>query len=489
MTVTSSLPRLDGQLLAKGSPGYEEARCRNFAVNAHGKRTTTKNENTAPSYIALCQSVGDVQACIQFAMAQDLTVTVRTGGHNWFGCYLRENAFLIDMSHFNALEIDAEAGTATVGPAVVGNDLNEAAAKSGLCFSSGHCVGVPLGGFLLGGGVGWFQPYFGYAAEHIEQVTLVDPQGNLLVVSDNDKDDDDWMWMVRGSASAFPGVVVEFKIRLAKVPAIIRLKMDFFPVESYSKIIHFLNDYYRNEEKEGSDTKNLELTINLASTPPPLADVLKVPKVVMVIQTWRADSEEQFQEQVAPLALDKFPVKPLLPESSSSFQDMTFAGLSQMLSGAYPPGQTYIARVLFHESQSFDNVNWENVQESFMQKAPMGLSHCMVVWSPKRLASKPGCYGKYSATGFTSLTLGICDGQGGEEVEAAASCSALEYVEVMMGHLEKYTCKYDPLEYPLNKDTFEGTFPDGVAEKLKSLRAKVDPQHLFFDPSIAEPSH
>ena len=299
------------------------------------------------------------KACVTFAKSENLTVTVRTGGHNWFGCFLRKDVFLIDMAQFASLDIDAAAKVATIGPAVVGTTLNEAAAKHGLCFPSGHCVGVPMGGYLLGGGMGWFLPYYGLAAEYLDQVTVVTPQGNVVTAN---KEGDDWLWMARGSASLFSGVVVEYKIRLSPLPKVVRFKMDLFPVESYDTLLQFLNEYIASHP---DDSKKLELTVNLACTPPPLVEVVKVTKLVMVMQTWQADSEDDLQKQVAPLLLDKFPLQPLLP---GEFQDYSFSGLSELLGPAYPHGQHWIGRALLYESKTFSEIAWGDVQQQFVHR-------------------------------------------------------------------------------------------------------------------------
>ena len=363
LKMATDLPNLKGQLYIRGGPEYEENRCRNFARNAHNRDNNTKEkDNHQPAYIAVCEVVEDVQASIKFAQSNNLTVTVRTGGHNWFGCFLRNDVFLIDMQKFNQLNIDSSSSIARAGPAVVGTDLNDKAEVHGLCFPSGHCPGVPIGGFLLGGGYGWFFPYYGYAAEYIEEVTLVTPKGEIVTA----KEGDDWLWMARGSASAFPGVVVEYKLRLAPLPKIIRMKTEFFPIVSYETVVRFANEYIT---KHSGESQKLELTVNLASTPPPMAEVVKAPKVFMVTQTWMADSEEDFHNQVAPLMTDKFPVKPLV---AGEFQDFSsFSGLSSILGPAYPSGQHWISRALEYRANTFQDVAWENVQQEFVDKAPL----------------------------------------------------------------------------------------------------------------------
>jgi len=400
------------------------------------------------------------------------------------------------VSLLNKCDVNVDERTATVGPACDGDVLNAAASQHGnLCFPSGHCVGVPLGGFLLGGGLGWYFPHYGYAAEHILQVTLVDAQGNLVVA--NDQNQEDWMWLARGSASMFPGVVVEFKVLLHPKPTLIRSRTSFFPVDRYPLIVRKFHEHATGAGGNYSD--KLELTLNLASTPPPLAEAagIKDPKLVMVIETWMAESEDEFQQLTkrfwGDMAMDgDLASLALLPLSSLGYEEFdSFQGLSKMLAPAFPPGQHWICRALMYDSSAIDlttqsssagsDIDLDAVTKTFVEEAPLGLSHAMLAWCPKRQTTKPGCYGKYCSKGFVVLVLGVHDGKGDHGQQAQ------QYVDSMMKVLDdddnnnERVWKYDALEHPLNRDTFHKSF-DGkeTREKLLQLREEVDPERLFF---------
>jgi len=380
---------------------------------------------------------------------------------------------LIDMGQFRSLEIDAATETCTVGPAVLGQDLNEAASKYGLCFSAGHCVGVPLGGFLLGGGFGWFFPYFGYAAEHILEATIVRPDGEVITCSD--ENNVDWMYLVRGSASGFPGVVVSFKLRLAKLPKIVRSKTDIYPMEELANLVRTLDAHIQNHPKL---VQKCELNLSLACTPPPLAQAIKPSKIVMLGFTCFADTEEEFQSMVEPIAKLPGLGEPCLV---GKFEDKSFKELSDMLEPAYPPGQKWIARALCYESRKMHEINWETVQVTFQEMAPLGLSHLLLFWAPERLAATPGCYGKYSCKGFATLIMGVHSPN--EDASPAQT-----YVDSMMQLLDPHVWKYDVLEHPLNEETFHKMYLE-ESEKVLRLCNTFDPKRIFFDPSTAKPSH
>jgi hypothetical protein len=89
--------KIDGTLLYKPSgdndddadaaTAYEHSRTRNFAVHAHYSNRNSKS--SSPALIAQVASVSDIQKCAsRIRQGKNLSVTVRSGGHNWFGCYL-----------------------------------------------------------------------------------------------------------------------------------------------------------------------------------------------------------------------------------------------------------------------------------------------------------------------------------------------------------------------------------------------------------------
>lgn len=130
---------INGDVLERGDEAYEALRQKNFSMNTHCR------DNTSPACIVKPITIVDVQDSVKYAKEQNMKVVVRTGGHNWFGCFLRQDTMLIDMSNFNSMDIDIDAQTAIVGPNCQGVDINNAVVDKGLCFSCGHCVGVPVG--------------------------------------------------------------------------------------------------------------------------------------------------------------------------------------------------------------------------------------------------------------------------------------------------------------------------------------------------------
>lgn len=302
------------------------------------------------------------------------------------------------------------------------------------------------------------------------EVTVVDSQGNVIVA--NDTENTDWIWLARGSASLFPGVVVSFKIDLLPLPKILRTKSTVYEIEEYTTVVNELNDFVAKHPSPKS-----ELTIALVTTPPPLMEVLNVPKVLIVIETWHAETEEEFQSMIEPFG-KAFSTKPLLPGEFETYS--SFKGLSEMLAPAFPPGQHWVVRVLMYETEAFGKIQWDHVGKKFIDKAPLGLSRLTMAWNGEWSVKRPGCYGKHMSKGFFCLLIGVH----GPDEDAS---SAKGYVDSMMQTLDCHVRNYDPLAHPVNEETFHKAFDDAMT--ITEVRNKCDPIHLFFDPSSAKPSH
>jgi FAD/FMN-containing dehydrogenase len=134
----------DGRLLRRGEPDYESARL--------GAVWNERKPDRYPAAIVLATSDRDVVAAVKLAIAEQLRISIRSGGHSWVGNGVRDDVLLIDLSELRGVEVDAAARTAAVRPATRGPELLEALAEYGLFFPTGHASTVGIGGFALGGG-------------------------------------------------------------------------------------------------------------------------------------------------------------------------------------------------------------------------------------------------------------------------------------------------------------------------------------------------
>ena len=141
------VPRLDGSVVRRGEENYETWR---RSMIWHKDKP-----DRFPDMIAQATSVDDVKRVVRYAADNNMKVAMRSGGHNATGASLRDNGIVLDVSSLVDITIDTETQIARVGTGTRSVALTADAATKGLAFNGPHCPTVALGGFVLGGGIGW----------------------------------------------------------------------------------------------------------------------------------------------------------------------------------------------------------------------------------------------------------------------------------------------------------------------------------------------
>lgn len=205
MTLTSLA--VDGDIVRRGDAEYESHRRVGWS---------SRIPDRYPEAIVLATSVADVVAVVDQARQEGVRVAIRSRGHHWTATSLRDGGVLLDLSQLAGVEVDAERRTASVGPGVRGADLSAALAPHGLAFPVGHCADVPMGGFLLSGGLGLNWGKWKPACFSVDAVEVVTADGRVVVA--DEANEPDLLWLARGSGPGFPGVVTRFDLALHPLP-------------------------------------------------------------------------------------------------------------------------------------------------------------------------------------------------------------------------------------------------------------------------------
>jgi FAD/FMN-containing dehydrogenase len=216
----------EGQLLRRGEPGYEEARL--------GAVWNSRKPSRHPDCIFRAASAEAVAWAVRLAISEGLQVSVRSGGHSWYGNSVRDGGLLIDLSQLCDVSIDPQAKTAAVGPALTGRAFDAALAAHDLCFPIGHCGTVGIGGFVLGGGYGWNSRVYGPACLSLRAVDVVLANGEL--VHADDASHPDLLWAARGAGPGFFGVVTRFYLQVYPRPRVTRIGQ-VYPLELHDEVI------------------------------------------------------------------------------------------------------------------------------------------------------------------------------------------------------------------------------------------------------------
>lgn len=211
------------RILHRDDPDYEAARRESiWARNVPGRR---------PDRIVRARTVDDVVAAVREAARRGEPVGIKGSGHSYAATFLRDGGTLLDVSALAWARLDGVDGahasrtrpgagdgaTAHVGPGIVSADLAAALNAAGRAFPGGHHASVGIGGFLLGGGMGWNGRTWGeFACFGVEAVDVVTADGELKTI--DPERDPELFWAARGAGSGFPAVAVGFRLATRPLP-------------------------------------------------------------------------------------------------------------------------------------------------------------------------------------------------------------------------------------------------------------------------------
>ncbi len=276
------------QLITRDAPDYE--------VWRQSMPWQMRKPARYPAAIMRPTTAAEVSDAVRFARREGLQVTTRSGGHHVWGSVLRDDGLLVDMSRFREVTVNAADGTATVGPAVWSDRLARELAAENLAFPVAHCATVPMGGYLMGGGLGINGDEWGpLACFSVVGADIVTADGERVTASADQNQD--LFWAVRGAGHGFFGIVTAYKLKLYPLPNAIRVNAYIYPVERLAELGEWLR------EAAAAGLRKTELLVLLLENPDadPAAPAAER-KLCVVRPAVFADSESEAERILQPLA-------------------------------------------------------------------------------------------------------------------------------------------------------------------------------------------
>ena len=192
-----------------------------------------------PQVIARPRSSTEVQQLVRRAATDRHRISIRSGGHDYHGACLRDGGMLIDLGSLNAVNVEAGKGEAWAGPGSTNLMLVRSAHSRGFAFPTGHSSSVGLGGYILGGGLGWNPTEWGPACWSVSAIRAVTVDGDLIEA--DCEHHDDLFWAARGGAAGFPAVVTGFKLRLQPLPCVMSCRL-VYPLDALPFLLTWARD-------------------------------------------------------------------------------------------------------------------------------------------------------------------------------------------------------------------------------------------------------
>ncbi|MFI9647131.1 FAD-binding oxidoreductase [Streptomyces sp. NPDC052040] len=302
--------QLEGEVVAPGDPGYDEARTVfNAMIDRH------------PAVIAQCAGEVDVIRAVRFARDLDLKIAVRGGGHSVAGMAVNDNGLVVDLRRMRRVTVHPGPGTAWVrveGGALM-SQLDRATQPYGLATTGGRVSTTGVGGFVLGGGTGWLDRAFGLAADNLLGVELVTADGTPVRASADENPE--LFWALHGGGGNY-GVATALTLRLHELPEF-SIALLLFPPERGPDVVRTYRDLLADGPPQAGGA-----VLYLTGPPAPFVPGHLVGTLLCAALVTFLGGEEELRKLARPLLA--------LPHASEMVAALPYAEVQCLLDA--PPG-------------------------------------------------------------------------------------------------------------------------------------------------------
>jgi FAD/FMN-containing dehydrogenase len=219
-----------GTIVTPDDDGYDEARAVWNALY----------DDRRPAVVVQATGVADVAAALALARSHDLPVAVRGGGHSVAGFSTVDGGIVIDLSKMRGVRVDVAARRAYVGGGATWADVDHETQAHGLATTGGLVSTTGVGGFTLGGGIGWLMRKHGLACDNLLSADLVTADGRVVRASDTENAE--LFWGLRGGGGNF-GIVTEFELALHPVGPTVHAGPIFYPADAADALLRLFRDW------------------------------------------------------------------------------------------------------------------------------------------------------------------------------------------------------------------------------------------------------
>lgn len=267
---------IKGEIALAGETAYEQA-------------STIFIAKGQPAVVVLPKTADDIAKTLAFARNSGLAVSVRNGGHSNAGHSTNIGGVVIDMRHFDGINVvDESQRIVRVGAGATWETVAKALQSYGLTISSGDTKTVGVAGLTLAGGVGWMVRRDGLALDNLVAAELVTADGRLLRISGTEHPD--LFWAIRGGGGNF-GVATSFDF-IARPLDHVFAGTIVYDIKDAQKLLRGWRDYMRTAPEE------LTTTFLIMPANPAFADM---PASVIITLCYADGEETEVMKTIQPL--------------------------------------------------------------------------------------------------------------------------------------------------------------------------------------------
>lgn len=449
--------RIAGELVIASDP--------EFALTKAAMVWNEIKPDRSPDVIVTVKNDGDVVEAINFARENKLKVVVHGGGHTWCGLAVRHGGMTIDLSNLNEITIDKERQIAVIQPVISNQELARKLGEYDLAFPIGHCPTVKVSGYLLNGGMSWNMSEWGPGCLSVEAVELVTADGKIVKASANNRPD--LFWAARGCGPGMFAVATRFHLKCYTLPKAIMTSSYYFSLADLKEVV---------EEVTALGwimPSFVELSIFLIKAPPELIDQCKTTngKLCMVTAVAFAYSKEEGIAALAVLESGAMAQKCL---SKNLNVPSSFENLSNVSGIIWPEGHRNLCE---NQSSLAKPVDILVALRDKIIDAPSMKS--VIVF-----CQSTGQHNLLQSQNNVALSM---DGQsyGGSWAiweKPEDDLKNIKWQDEVIAILKDFTNKHYIGETDIVQDNnrVQKSYSPEKWQKLEEIRAKYDPENLFF---------
>lgn len=266
-----------------------------------------------PALIAQCESTDDVVKTVRFAREQGFPLSVRGGGHSAAGKAVIDDGLVIDLSRMRDVQVDPDARIAQAQGGATWADFDAATHEHELATTGGLISSTGVGGLTLGGGFGWLMRSCGMSCDNLVSAEVVTASGDIIEVSESSNPD--LLWGLRGGGGNF-GVVTRLDFQLHPVSTVLG-GMIVHPIERAREALRIYREF--------NQTSPNSLTVYAGMMSDPDGN-----RIIAFICCYNGDPDE-----------GRKILSPLIewgPPLEVDLNPMPYPAMQSMLDEGFPPG-------------------------------------------------------------------------------------------------------------------------------------------------------
>lgn len=406
-----------------------------------------------PGIVLQPATTAEVVDAVAFARANPgVPLGIRSAGHGISGRSTNDGGIVIDLSRMREIEVLDEASRLVrIEPGARWTDVAGALEPHGWALSSGDSGGVGVGGLATAGGIGWLVREHGLTIDHLRAVELVLADGSVVRASADERPE--LFWAVRG-AGANVGIVTAFEFEVDEVGTVAFAQLAFDASDTEAFLLAW-SDWVVDAPRDLTSFLIVQPG-GRAATQPPIAHVMAVID---------SDDADTVLARLQPLA-DAAPLvgqdvrftsyRAIVANASDASHSAEGEPLSRTgLIGRFTPEFARDAARFLASGASY----------FFQVRAAGGAVHDV----PTDATAYAHREAEFSVVAF---------GTPGRRTSET-------WDELLAQHM---TGAYLSFETEVGPAQLEAAFPPATLERLRRVKAEVDPGNLFRDNANVEPA-